>query len=426
MSDPNHETWRTALQDPFREKFLSPGPPDFDAIVNHLPRLQSPPALDQSQVKQHRDRLAEQIQPDLGHPLLDEAVLVGLASIDVTFEADHPRYGRGEYAYAIHDGFPGTIVAVVDALLGWDLIGRAKALLGYYLEHFVRTKFGDWDRNKPGDICYYAPSISDYGQLLAAAVRLAAQVKDDPPWTDAVVFKLDALAQRLLYLCLNRAGNLLAGVPEPDTREATGYYFHNSAWAGRALTDWADFVEARQLSVGTDPARARTAGAALQQQTLDTINSTWPADPHDWWLAPLTDPHDKPRHLCQSQLSSYTNYRYWPELLSSGIMPDDLANRLVNARLAGGGQFMGMSRFDDHLDDWPLYDYLLGLWRLGRRDDFLFSLYGHVAYHQAQGHLTAYEQVSFPPGSMCADYCLPCQLVAPRAAALLRRQSDES
>ena len=125
MSDPNHETWRTALQDPFREKFLSPGPPDFDAIVNHLPRLQSPPALDQSQVKQHRDRLAEQIQPDLGHPLLDEAVLVGLASIDVTFEADHPRYGRGEYAYAIHDGFPGTIVAVVDALLGWDLIGRA-------------------------------------------------------------------------------------------------------------------------------------------------------------------------------------------------------------------------------------------------------------------------------------------------------------
>ena len=56
--------------------------------------------------------------------MLDEAVLTGLASIDVTFEADHPRYGCGEYAYAIHDGFPGTIIATVDALLGWNLIDR--------------------------------------------------------------------------------------------------------------------------------------------------------------------------------------------------------------------------------------------------------------------------------------------------------------
>ncbi len=35
------------------------------------------------------------------------------------------------------------------------------------------------------------------------------------------------------------------------------------------------------------------------------------------------------------------------------------------------------------------------------------------------GHLTAYEQVSFPPGQRVADYCLPCQLVAARAARLL-------
>ncbi len=56
---------------------------------------------------------------------------------------------------------------------------------------------------------------------------------------------------------------------------------------------------------------------------------------------------------------------------------------------------------------------------LGRTNDFLLSLYGHVAYHQAQDHLTAYEQVSFPPGTRKADYCLPCQLVAARAARRL-------
>ena len=79
-----------------------------------------------------------------------------------------------------------------------------------------------------------------------------------------------------------------------------------------------------------------------------------------------------------------------------------------------------MKRFAGHLDDWPLAEYLVGLWLLGWKHDFLLSLYGHVAYHQAEGHLTAYEQVSFPPGKKKADYCLPCQLVAARAARRLQ------
>ncbi|MBU4458939.1 MAG: hypothetical protein KJ579_00115, partial [Verrucomicrobia bacterium] len=105
---------------------------------------------------------------------------------------------------------------------------------------------------------------------------------------------------------------------------------------------------------------------------------------------------------------------------SSGLLPAPMANRIVQARRTAGGQFCGMTRFAGHLDDWPLADHLYGLWSLGRRDDFLLSLYGHIAYHQAEGHLTAYEQVSFPPGTKKADYCLPCQLVPARAARLLQ------
>jgi hypothetical protein len=96
-----------------------------------------------------------------------------------------------------------------------------------------------------------------------------------------------------------------------------------------------------------------------------------------------------------------------------------MANRVVEARLSGGGQFCGMTRFLGRLDDWPLADYLEALGTLGRKRDFLLSLYGHVAYHQAAGHLTAYEQVTFPPGKERAPYCLPCQLVAARATRLM-------
>jgi len=131
----------------------------------------------------------------------------------------------------------------------------------------------------------------------------------------------------------------------------------------------------------------------------------------------MVEPVPRPEgRISASRIGSYANYRYWPELLSSGMLRKELMRALVKARLTGGGQFLGMTRFMDHLDDWPLMDYLEGLWKLGLRDDYRLSLWGHICYHQAHGHLTAYEQVTLPPGRKVADYCLPCQLVAVRAA----------
>jgi hypothetical protein len=132
----------------------------------------------------------------------------------------------------------------------------------------------------------------------------------------------------------------------------------------------------------------------------------------------------QPQDLTDGREASYTNYRYWPELLSSDILPKRMADRLVNSRKNQGGQFCGMTRFMDTLDDWPLADYLYGLWKLGRKSDFLLSLYGHVAYHQCEEHLTAFEQFRFPGdprGSKQADYCLPSQLVAARAGRLINK-----
>jgi hypothetical protein len=158
---------------------------------------------------------------------------------------------------------------------------------------------------------------------------------------------------------------------------------------------------------------------------LDAIESVWPRDPQDWWLRPMamsesggywSRPHGR---ITANRLGSYTNYRYWPELLSSGVLPTAWMERIVAARLNAGGQFCGMTRFEDHLDDWPLMEYLDGLWRLGRRDDYSVCVWGHLRYHQAEGHLTAYEQVTFPPGQSVAAYCLPCQLVTVRAARRL-------
>jgi len=443
--------WLHSRQDPVRAHLLSSGPPDLDTVFSLFPRTAGDPALehcsfDPDAVAARVAQLRTDPAVNTGHPLLDLSVRTGLAHIDLTLEhcsfvGDHPRYGAKSYAAEEHDGFPPTIIAAVDALSAWGLGGRAAQLLTYWLRRFVR---GD------GTINYYGASISEYGQLLHTAALVAQRARPDHWWRDCSP-PLSRIAAHLLKHCFLQLLDdaLSPGSPEADTRDQVGKYFHNNAWVARGLRRWADLGTLFLcVGLGASPSPAsrgvQTAAGVLKHCflkhcflardlkhcfTLSAIKRTWPRDPDDWWLPPKercskVEPEPHPAHLTDGAFASYTNYRYWPELLSSGLLPPDLANRLVGARLSAGGQFCGMTRFFGHLDDWPLADYLkhcflFALWSLGRREDFLLSLYGHLSYHQAEGHLTAYEQVSFPPGREVTPYCLPCQLVPARTARLL-------
>jgi hypothetical protein len=347
-----------------------------------------------------------------GEPFLDLSVKTALAHIDATFQGDHPKYGVGEYGRNCHDGFPPVIIATVDALSAWGLHGRAVQVFRYWLLNLVR---------EDGWIRYRGTSISELGQLLHTAALLAERAGPEG-WLPECAPALDRIAGALLRLHAEAGPEgLLRGVPEDDEKDKPGRYFHNSAWASRGLERWAELCDRCGLRTAVAPERLHEAARDLAEATVAAIRQTWPADPADWWLPPQLEPVERPQgRVCANRIGSYTNYRYWPELLSSGLLPKEMADRVVEARLSAGGQFCGMTRFAGHLDDWTLAEHLFGLWSLGRKDDFLLGLYGHVAYHQAEGHLTAYEQVSLPPGRKKADYCLPCQLVAARAARLLQ------
>ncbi len=404
--------WLDALEDPVRKQF--PGKPDLDTILGLFPRTSGEPAFDPDEIASKAAKLQTTPEINTGHPFLDLSVRTGLAHIDATFDGDHPRYGVGVYARPEHDGFPPTIIAAVDALSAWGLHERAATLFRYWLTNFVR---------EDGTINYYGPSISEYGQLLHTARLLEERAGPDGWWQDGFRL-LDRIAELLLVL---RAGagpdGLIAGVPEADTRKEVSKYFHNNGWVVKGLRSWVELSQRRSADSTTKPETVAGIAKALADDTLRAIQATWPADPNDWWLSPRVEPTERPSRATGTRDASYTNYRYWPELVSSGILPAPLANRVVESRLTAGGQFCGMTRFEGHLDDWPLVEYLNGLWALGRTNDFLLALYGHVAYHQAEGHLTAYEQVTFPPGKKRADYCLPCQLVAARAARRIHRAS---
>jgi len=392
--------------------------PDLAKILGLFRRTTGDPAFDQRVIDGNIQRLETTPAIDTGHAHLDLCVKTGLAFIDATFQGDHPKYGVKGYGANAHDGFPPTIIAAIDALSAWGMCVRAKQLFRYWLGGFVR---------EDGTIRYYGPSISEYGQLLHTAALL--EERGDPEdWWDTGFEALDRLAEHLLGLRheAESGDGLILGCPEADIKKSgDGTYFHNNAWAVKGLRRWADLCERLAASPTTEIRVVRGTADALAADTLAAIGRTWPEDPNDWWLPPQTEPVQRPACLTATQTSSYTNYRYWPELLSSDLLPDEMANRVVDSRLSAGGQFCGMTRFATVLDDWPLADYLYGLWALGRKRDFLLSLYGHVAYHQAEGHLTAYESVTLPnrpqqrPFRENAAYCLPSQLVPVRAARLL-------
>ena len=408
------EIWQKTMKDPVLD--MLKGKPDINQILGLFPRQKGDPAFDPELIRENIQMLKPIPEVNTGYPFLDLSIKTGLAHIDATFKNNHPKYGVGVYDRPEHEGFPPTIIASVDALSAWGMNKRAVQLFDYWLTNFVKDD---------GTINYYGPSISEYGQLLHTAKILEERAGPRSWWEEGFP-KLDWISEYLLQLhstALQDDG-LITGVPEADTRDQVAKYFHNNAWVVKGLKQWADLCEKTGKRPATSIEAIRKSARKLREDTLSAIRRTWPVDLNDWWLPARLGEIDRPGCLTDGLEASYTNYRYWPELLSSDILPANLANCVINARLNGGGQFCGMTRFLDWMDDWPLTEYLYALWSMGRKDDFLLSLYGHVVYHQCEDHLTAYEQISFPGdphGSKRADYCLPCQLVATRAGRLINK-----
>ncbi|MGI6573453.1 MAG: hypothetical protein ACOX19_08620 [Fermentimonas sp.] len=422
--------WLSMMKDPVYD--LIEGEPNLEQILKLFPRPQGIPAFDPLEIQENVSKIKTVPVVDTGYPYLDLSIKVGLAHIDATFEGKHPKYGAWpddihSYYKMMHDGFPPIIISAVDALSKWGLNERAVELFHYWITNFINE--GGWPREgaRDGTINYYGPSIAEYGQILHTATILYERAGEKNWWNDCF-HKINLLAEYLLNLhseALKNEDGLISGTPEADTRGDKGKYFHNNAWVVKGLHQWVKLCTIAKVTPSTSLNDVVKSADRLKEDTLKAINKKWPSDKNAWWLPALSESKINPKNLTDIREASYTNYRYWPELLSSDILPDEMANRVVNARLNGGGQFCGMTRFRDWLDDWPLYDYLYALWNLGRKNDFLLSLFGHIAYHQCEGHMTAYEQFRFPgdsQGSRKAGYCLPSQLVAARAGRFINKQ----
>jgi hypothetical protein len=121
--------------------------------------------------------------------------------------------------------------------------------------------------------------------------------------------------------------------------------------------------------------------------------------------------------MTENEFASYTNYRYWLEMLSPGMLPPEMRDAIITYRTSHGGEVAGTTRLEDVLDDWPYANYAWGLLEADQTKHYLLGFYGHLAYHQTPGTFTAYESVAIKGDSKrdyASDYCVPAQLVIPQ------------
>lgn len=208
-------------------------------------------------------------------------------------------------------------------------------------------------------------------------------------------------------------GGLLAGVPEADKRKDVDVYFHNNGWLWRGLRDIAPL-----LGHAGDADRCssfrKTILAAIDQVTDRSVMPPF--------IPPVPRKMKPFQTMTQDDFASYTNYRYWPELLSCGILSKQQLEAIIAYRNTRDGEIAGLACIWDHADNWPLVEYAAGLRALGRNDEIRRILHSHLAGHTTPETWTAYEQVAlegFPYQEVKADYCVPVQLVAPRLMAWL-------
>lgn len=332
----------------------------------------------------------------------------------------HPKYGVGFYAEERHDTFPPTTIELVSCLLDWGYTKQAGDRLGYYLSNYVK---------QDGTFDYYGPALSEYGQMLALAVRYV-RVTHDAVWQRQHTPQLQRIAQyitaqlhasREKYPVGSPYRGLLWGAAEADTASDRQLYFSGNVWCWRGLHDLSGMLmtEAQRTGDAASGENAKQVAAEASELRTDVLAALERSFQHTTppFLPPVAGKMKPFGNMTESEFASYTNYRYWPEMLSAGLLPPAMDEAILSYRRTHGGDVAATTRFDDHLDDWTYANHAWGLLQADDISHFLLGFYGHMAYSQTPGTFTAYEQAAIKgerSRTYVADYCVPSQVVTPQ------------
>ncbi|HZT73577.1 MAG TPA: Tat pathway signal protein [Terriglobales bacterium] len=343
----------------------------------------------------------------------------------------YPKYGAvdRDYAGSEYDGFQDIFTMSVGANLEWGRFEMARAVIDQY--------FGDYTA-ADGLIDMRGPETGQYGLTLSLVARYLAYTGDGAlllrhrEKIEACAGLLAQLHDEGLRLPASDPGHgLIHGWSESDSclapRPQVWWlpYFGNSAMAVRG---WRDLAQAWRALGHARPGVGLARPAAEWQRRADRLQSRLIAAVRAGIRRDLTPPFVPPyagarltvwESLARERPSPQRwAHRPYCELLQPGVLPDDLANAVIDCMRAYGGTTLGvvanMERPHPTGRDilgFISYGYALALLRLDRIDEFLLFLYSHRYHDHTPGSWTAGEVAGLTGGMPL--FCIPAQQTIP-------------
>jgi hypothetical protein len=341
-------------------------------------------------------------------------------------DGTYPKYGAVDRDYYgnEYDGFQDTFTSSLYANLEWGRFDQAAAVLDEYFSDFVQAD---------GMINMRGAETAQFGLTLSLLARYACYT-DDSVLLRKHRPKIEATAQVLLELhdeSLRLAHadpgyGLIHGWNEsdaclfPDPTLWWKPYYANSAMAARGLYDLA---EVWPSIVPGDAARVREwrrRADMLRKQTVRTLRANVRHDLKPPYVGPLPGVKLTFRESLARETPSEQQWphRAYAELLQADILPDDLANLVIDCMRGHGATSIGVvanigpvSKDSRDILGFISYGYAQQLLRLGRIDEYLLFLYAHRHHAHTPGSWTAGE-VSDISGGMPL-FCMPAQMTIP-------------
>lgn len=336
----------------------------------------------------------------------------------------YPKYGAVDRDYygSEYEGFQDIFTSSLYANLEWGRFEMAKTVFDNYFTDYVDAK---------GAVNMRGPETAQYGMMLDLIARYysytgdAALLRKHRAKIEATAAILTTMHDESLKLPASDVGHgLIHGWSESDSCLFPNPqmwwlpYFSNSAFAARGLGELASVW--RELGHGAIAAQWMQHSDALRKAVIASVRNsvrhditppyvgTYPGTTLTFWES-LRTQHPSPQGW---------PHRAYAELLQAGILPDDLANIVINCMRAYGATTFGIVANVEppHPEGRDIlgfisYGYALQLLRLDRIEEYLLFLYAHRYHDHSRGSWTAAEVAGITGGSTL--YCIPAQMTIP-------------
>jgi hypothetical protein len=187
------------------------------------------------------------------------------------------------------------------------------------------------------------------------------------------------------------------GAPEHDwTKKGKDkVFFSNNVMILRGMEELGTFFQQSAFANATLGGLLLDSAVSFREDIMTSVATCLlPGSPA--FLPPYATKSMKPfTSMTADDTASYSNFRFWPEVLQADVLPRQVEDALLTWHNSKGGRLGGANRFDDRLDDMPSAGWGYGALVNNRTEDFLALLYGHMANYQSRGAFHATEQLSF-------------------------------